>query len=595
LFLGPKTENSRFFKDMLKWMIDDHISWRDNFHPDDKPTISRTEKQKSDFKATLQRTAEALVELACTLQQNSVPWFSPRYLGHMTSDTLMAATLGYILTILYNPNNVAYEASPATTAMEIEVGKQLARLLGYTTERSWGHITSGGTVANYEGFWVARNLKSIPHAIKAVKPELVENMDDWQLMNLPSHRILDLVDRVKEAGAMEQVLRYSARGTGVKAETLGKVLVPQSKHYSWVKAADVLGTGQENLVFIDVKDNYRMDIDHLRKTIDGLARKKIPVLAVVAVVGTTEEGAVDEVHRIVELRKKYEEQGISFYLHIDAAYGGYCRSIFLDKDDEFMDYDVLKQTLHEHHILHPDIDWPKKDVYDAFRAMPEADSITIDPHKMGYIPYACGAVVFKDRRILDLISYFASYVFEKTEDNPLLLGSYIMEGSKAGAIVAATWMAHRVLPLNITGYGKIMGCSIEGAQRFYKALRAAIPLELKQKNYIVYPLTEPDFNMVDFAFNEASNTDLEAMNELNQKIYELCSYKSGPVYYHRFIASKTDLSYQEYGNAPKTFVANFDIPEKEWNRVRSVFVLRSCVLIPTWLATRLSRNTGITS
>ena len=125
-----------------------------------------------------------------------------------------------------------------------------------------------------------------------------------------------------------------------------------------------------------------------------------------------------------------------------------------------------------------------------------------------------------------------------------------------------------------------MGCSIEGAQRFYRALRAAIPLELKQKNYIVYPLTEPDFNMVDFAFNEASNTDLEAMNELNQKIYELCSYKSGPVYYHRFIASKTDLSYQEYGDAPKTFVANFDIPEKEWDRVRSVFVLRSCVLTP---------------
>jgi len=182
--------------------------------------------------------------------------------------------------------------------------------------------------------------------------------------------------------------------------------------------------------------------------------------------------------------------------------------------------------------------------------------------------------------VRELISYFATYVFEKTEDNPLLLGSYIMEGSKAGATAAATWMAHRVLPLNISGYGRIMGYTIEGAQRFYRALRAAPLLELKNRDFVVYPLTEPDFNIVDFAFNDAKNTALEAMNVLNQKIYEQCSYKSGPVYYNEFIVSKTDLSHPEYGDAPKTFVSKFDIPSSEWDRVQRVYVLRSCVLTP---------------
>lgn len=47
-----------------------------------------------------------------------------------------------------------------------------------------------------------------------------------------------------------------------------------------------------------------------------------------------------------------------------------------------------------------------------------------------------------------------------------MLGAYILEGSKAGATAAAVWTAHRVLPLNVTGYGQLIGASIEAAQRF---------------------------------------------------------------------------------------------------------------------------------
>ena len=146
LFLGPKSENYEFFKQMLNFLMDDHAEWRRYFHPEDEPIVGEAEQGEADFLATLQRTREALVELAGNLQLSSMPWFSPRYLGHMTSDTLMAANLGFMLTLLYNPNNCAFEGSPATTALEIEVGRQLAALMGYDTEKSWGHITSGGTV-----------------------------------------------------------------------------------------------------------------------------------------------------------------------------------------------------------------------------------------------------------------------------------------------------------------------------------------------------------------------------------------------------------------------------------------------------------------
>ena len=580
LFMGPNSENQKFFKETLNFLMDEHIHWRRDFHPEDAPVVSLSEQHGEDFEATLQRTTNALLELSSKLKTSSMPWFSPRYLGHMNADTLMAANLAYMATILYNPNNCAYEGSPATTALEIEVGRQLAKMMGYDPEKAWGHVTTDGTIANYEGLWVARNLKSVPLAIKEVKPELVKGLDDWQLLNMPTNLILDLVDKVKAEGLWEAVREHTARGVGVQSGKLGKLLVPQSKHYSWTKAVDVLGMGQENMISIQVKDNYRMDIKHLKETIDQLISEKTPILGVVAVTGTTEEGAVDEVHEIVKLRKEYEKDDISFYIHVDAAYGGYTRTIFLDENDQFMSFDDLKQTLHDQGILHKEIDWPRRDVYNAYKAMPEADSITIDPHKMGYVPYAAGAVVMKDKRVLDLISYFAAYVFEETEENPMLLGSYIMEGSKAGAAAAAVWVAHRVVPLNITGYGRLIGKSIEGANRFYNSLLSAEDFEVNGKRFKVAPLTKPDFNIVVFAFNEVANMSLESMDELNQKIYEQCSYKSGPVYPDDFITSKTDLEFENYGNAPKAFVAQLDIPATEWDKLRSVYVLRSCVLTP---------------
>ncbi|MBU0573026.1 MAG: tyrosine decarboxylase [Candidatus Margulisbacteria bacterium] len=578
--MGPKSENQKFFKETLNFMIDEHTHWRRDFHPDDKAAISLHDQYRKDFVETLQRTQEVLLELSSKLRTSSIPWFSPRYLGHMNSDTLMVSNLAYMATLLYNPNNCAYEASPVTTALEIEAGRDLAQMLGYDPEKAWGHITSGGTVANYEAVWVARNLKSIPLAIKEVKPKLVAGLSDWQLLNMPVKKILDLLDHIKAAGLMDQVRDHSVKGMGVNDGQLGKLLVPQSKHLCWIKAADILGIGKNNLVSVQVDDNFRTDLKHLKDTIDRLVKKKVPILGVMSVVGSTEEGAVDKVHEVVKLRDKYEKEGISFYLHVDAAYGGYSRTAFLDEDNKFIPYHRLKTKLTKECGFERKIDWPPREVYNAFKAMSHADSITIDPHKMGYVPYAAGAVVMKDRRILDLITYFAAYIFEGGDNNPMLLGAYILEGSKAGATAASVWAAHRVVPLNITGYGKLIAKGIKGAISFHRSLGAQKPFAVDGRRFIVMPLTKPDFNIVDFAFNEVGNTSLSKMNDLNQKLYEQCSYSSGPVYKDDFITSKTSLDTDSYGNAPLKFVEKLGITKYEWEKTKSVYVLRSCVLTP---------------
>ena len=581
LFLGPRSENRDYFKNMLTFLMDEHMHWRRDFHPEDPNVTSARDIRSEHFLATLDRTSEVLLDLSARLKEDSMPWFSARYLGHMNSDTLMVANLAYMATILYNPNNCAYEASPVTTVLEIEAGKDMATMLGFDPETSWGHITTDGTIANYEGLWMARNLKSFPHAVKKVKPALVKGLSEWQLSNMPPAKILDLLDKVKKAKCFDEVRDETVRGTGVGQGTLGVVLVPQSKHYSWVKAADVLGIGNKNFIEIQVNENFHMDLDVLKKTIDAHVARKIPVIAVVAVVGTTEEGSVDEIARIVKLREDYEENGISFYFHIDAAYGGYSRSLYLDENNKFIEYDALKKRLKADGIFVHDFSYPSRLVYESYKAMGKADSITIDPHKMGYVPYAAGGIAIRDRRILDLISYFAAYVFEAGENAPTLLGSYIMEGSKAGATAAAVWASHRVIPLNITGYGQIVGRSIEGARMFTNELLKTRIIKVKGREFIVKPLVEdPDFNIVCMAINEKGNTDLDRMNRLNEAIYDESSYISGPVYRNDWITSKTALSDADYGSAPRAFVKRLGIPEKEWNRVKSVYVLRICVLNP---------------
>ncbi|MGQ4823264.1 pyridoxal-dependent decarboxylase, partial [Enterococcus faecalis] len=196
-----------------------------------------------------------------------------------------------------NPNNVALESSMATSQMEAEVGQDFASL--FNMADGWGHITADGSIANLEGLWYARCIKSIPLAVKEILPEKVKNMSEWALLNLSVEEILEMTESFTDE-EMDKVKAASSR-RGKNIQKLGKWLVPQTKHYSWMKALDICGVGLDQMVAIPVQEDYRMDINALEKTIRELADQKIPILGVVAVVGTTEEGQVDSVDKIIQL------------------------------------------------------------------------------------------------------------------------------------------------------------------------------------------------------------------------------------------------------------------------------------------------------
>jgi tyrosine decarboxylase len=588
LFLGPKSENRDFFMSMLDFLVEEHLHWRRDFHPTDSAVVSPAEMRTEPFQTTIDRTKAVLLDLSSRLKDSSTPWFSLRYLGHMNSDTLMVSNLAYLASILYNPNNVTYESSIATSKMEIECGADFAGLVGYDSARGWGHVTSDGTIANYEALWLARNLKSFPSAVQKVSPSLVRGKDPWELMNLPVGEVLDLLDATKGDGSFGRALKASVRGHGPAGGTPGKVIVPATRHYSWEKAADILGVGVDQLISTPVDSRFRMDLRALRSALTDCQKTETPVIAVIGVVGTTEEGAVDDIHGLVRVRNEFQRRGLSFYLHVDAAYGGYGRTLFVDSRGNFLSYAELQRRLRAMGMTSRKEGVPSREVWSAYKALALTDSITIDPHKMGYVPYAVGGIAIRDRRILGLISYSAAYVFDSSTPLDMNLGSVILEGSKSGAAVASVWAAHRLLPLNLEGYGQIISRSIEGASHFIQTLESVKEFTAGGQTMVCEPLLrQPDFNIVCMAFNYKGNRNLEKMNRLNEAIYHASSFESGRLYGDDWIASHTELNRELYGDAPEEFVGRLGIPKREWERVGTVYVLRSCVMHP-WIAKNTS-------
>ncbi len=103
-----------------------------------------------------------LDSLAQKLEGN-YPFHHPQYAGQMLKPPHPVAWLAYSLAMTINPNNHALDGGPPTSEMEKECIALLAAMVGYQGDYL-GHLTSGGTIANLEALFVAREI----HPDKAI-------------------------------------------------------------------------------------------------------------------------------------------------------------------------------------------------------------------------------------------------------------------------------------------------------------------------------------------------------------------------------------------------------------------------------------------
>ncbi|HEX7046799.1 MAG TPA: pyridoxal-dependent decarboxylase [Gammaproteobacteria bacterium] len=576
LFLGPLGENSELFEKLLVEFLRDHVYWRRNFHPEDPPVIPVLAATTPHYRETAAKMAAELHQLSAALKR-SVPFSSPRYMGHMTSDLLMPALLAQIMTLPYNPNNVVDEAAPVTLDMEISVGLQLARMIGFNTDESaqdcaFGHITSGGTVANYEALNVQRALRHYPLAVAAAlrecrsieletsQGENLADCDDWRLANFSNREVMELQHSLLTAAVTLPEARgrdLLARVNAERLETLGwaafarrhpgwrepVVLVPVTAHYSWQKGVKLIGLGSAQLREIP-ETGMRMNTTALANTLADLHASRTPVLAIVGVLGTTEFGTLDPVHDILAVRDRWQQKGLYAPVHVDAAWGGYLATLFRDEDGAFTAHETVQQEFKY---------FPSTPVHETFRALARVDSVTIDPHKLGFVPFGAGAIVFRDQRMLDMVSLRADYVFDPAHDASSYrdkfrqLGRYILEGSKSGAAAAAVHVSQRVLPLHRDGLGRLIRETIRATEYFYDRV-SVLAATLAPDATLIVPF-EPDSNLICLAINPADNSRLDAANEFTRAVFDVMKVDATlPVQTREFFGSYTNLSRKVLGD-----------------------------------------------
>jgi aromatic-L-amino-acid decarboxylase len=147
---------------------------------------------------------------------------------------------------------------------------------------------------------------------------------------------------------------------GVRA-TEGELTVYASEqcHFSLEKSVDILGMGRKSLRKIDTDERFHIRLDSLNERIErDRSEGRLPC-CIVGMAGATSTGVIDPLPELANIAK---EQNCWF--HVDAAYGG--GLAFSDQ--------------HKNKL----------------RGIELANSITFDPHKWMFVPFACGATFVRD-------------------------------------------------------------------------------------------------------------------------------------------------------------------------------------------------------
>lgn len=583
-FLGPKGEQRKFLQEMIELINNDVVFWRRNFWPKDPPHIPYGHFISPVGQDHQDKFIQSLVQLLAELKMD-VPFFSPRYIAHMTGDVSLPGLIGYYAGLMYNSNNVSAEASPVTLKYELEVGQQFAQLFGFDSLKSFGHITSGGTVANFESVFYAKAARFIPASMGLLlKREGLPWADFlpqslWKLLNIPLEDLPALLSDFEKflsthgvnAGIalppytiahLGEYAFWQALQEGFKEEVGRPVLlVPATAHYSWSKAAHLFGLGKENCLQVKVDRQLRMSMNEFNESLKFCQDLRRPVIQTVCILGSTEYGTFDPLDEMVELLRQYKALGLYSPLHVDAAYGGYFQCMF-KQGERYPDRVRASQEKF-------------KDLYQIFEALKNVDSVTVDPHKLGHTPYGAGVFVTKHGFTKEFIAEEADYCLSAQEEaSEPSLGKYIIEGSKPGASAVSVYFSNKIIPLNSDGYGGLMSELLRITGDFHQRLLRHNQDAPFAHHFEFVPIAAPASNLLCFFVRTKAETSVTRTNAFNdQLIWHFFPRATDHIQEFSYYLSKTKLKFSKLSELPEA-VKGMEKDSEQLRLIRLVFLNR---------------------
>jgi glutamate/tyrosine decarboxylase-like PLP-dependent enzyme len=272
-----------------------------------------------------------LYSLIAAYLDNSVRTAHPQYFNQLWAGFTVPGFLGEVFTSLTNTSMYTYEMAPLATLMEMELIKKMGAFAGFRNPE--GQMVTGGSNGNLMAMMIARN-KALPSAKKS------------GLCGLPP---------------------LSA-------------YVSDQSHYSFDKAANVLGLGRAGLIKVPSDEKGRM----IPRKLEDLIRKEAAAgrrpFFVGATAGTTVKGAFDPLPEIADIAEEH-----NLWFHVDGSLGG----------------SLLLSPKHR----------------ELCRGTERADSLIWNAHKMMGLPLICSMFLVRESGYLR--STFSSrgtdYIFHDNE------------------------------------------------------------------------------------------------------------------------------------------------------------------------------------
>ena len=246
---------------------------------------------------------------------------------------------------------------------------------------------------------------------------------------------------------------WDVRAAGIAGGRRMRAYASAETH-TWIqKAADLAGLGTDSVRFIATGDDLRMDLAALERAVaDDRKAGDLPFI-VVGTAGSVSTGAIDDLPAICGFCRREK-----LWFHVDGAYGGFAAAV----------------------------DGAPADL----RALRDADSVAVDPHKWLYAPLEAGCALVRDpEALLKAFSYHPPYYhFQERTVNYVDYGPQNSRGFRALKV----WLALR--QAGAAGYRRMISDDMALACTLADVVRTKPDLELMTQalSITTYRCVPPD-------------------------------------------------------------------------------------------------------
>lgn len=387
---------------------------------------------------------------------------------------------------LLGTGTLPVQGSPAAQMLD-ETAKLLFEHSLFTGHpRFWGYIIGSGAPIGMLADMLAASINPNvgAYTLSPVATEMEAQSVRWiaEMIGYPHDCGGILVSGGNQANfagflaARKAKTPWEVRSKGVAGDNKKLRVYCSSETHTWVhKAADLFGLGTDSIIWIPVDEKQRMNVAALRTQIESDKRNGFVPLLVVGAAGTVGTGAIDPLGEIAAVCREHQ-----LWFHVDGAYGAMAAVL--------------------------------PDAPADLRAMREADSVAVDPHKWLYVPIEAGCALVRDRTaLLNAFSYRPPYYkFHDAEEEVTNFYEYGPQNSR-GFRALKVWLTLR--HAGREGYVQMIGENIRCARELFNAIKKYPDLEAFTQG-----LSITTFRYAPREIKRGENRTEEYLNKLNTEL-----------------------------------------------------------------------------